>query len=90
MDWWNVLVYGVIPVVTVGIVFFLKRKLLWISPIVSTVVSFVISIIAMPSILSVREYRGFLLWAMIMQFGITVVLTAMAYFVVWILKRKKK
>ena len=90
MDWWNISVYGVIPALTVVILFFVKRKLLWIAPLISTVLSFVISIIAMPSILSVNEYRGFLLWAMLMHLGIAIILTAIAYFIAYILKRKQK
>jgi len=90
MDWWNVSVYGVIPVLTVVILFFVKRKLLWIAPLISTAVSFVISVMAMPSILSVSEYRGFLFWAMLLHLGITITLTAIAYFIIYAIKRKKK
>ena len=90
MDWWNISVYGVIPVLTVVILFFVKRKLLWIAPLISTAVSFVISVMAMPSILSVSEYRGFLFWAMFLHLGITMILTAIAYYIAYVLKRKKK
>ena len=86
MNWWNVSVYGVIPVLTVVTIFFVKRKLLWLAPLISTGVSFLISVMAMPSILSVSEYRGFLLWAMILHFAIAIILTIIAY----ILKRKQE
>ena len=86
MDWWNVSVYGVIPVLTVVTIFFVKRKVLWLAPMISTGVSFLISLMAMPSILSVSEYRGFLLWAMILHFAIAIILTIIAY----ILKRKQE
>ena len=86
MDWWNLSVYGVIPVLTVVTIFFVKRKLLWLAPLISTGVSFLISVMAMPSILSVSEYRGFLLWAMILHFAIAIILTIIAY----ILKRKQE
>ena len=86
MDWWNLSVYGVIPVLTVVTIFFVKRKLLWLVPLISTGVSFLISVMAMPSILSVSEYRGFLLWAMILHFAIAIILTIIAY----ILKRKQE
>ena len=90
MDWWNISVYGAIPVLTVTIIFFVKRGSLWIAPLTSTVLSFAISIIAMPSILSVSEYRGFLLCAMLLHLGIVITLTAIAYFAAYILKRKQK
>ena len=90
MDWWNVSVYGVIPVLTVVTIFFVKRKLLWLAPLISTGVSFLISLMVMPSILSVSEYRGFLLWAMILHFAIAIILTIIAYITVYILKRKQE
>ena len=90
MDWWNVSVYGVIPVLTVVTIFFVKRKLLWLAPLISTGVSFLISVMVMPSILSVSEYRGFLLWAMILHFAIAIILTIIAYITVYILKRKRE
>ena len=90
MDWWNVSVYGVIPVLTVVTIFFVKRKLLWLAPLISTGVSFLISVMAMPSILSVSEYRGFLLWAMILHFAIAIILTIIAYITAYILKRKQE
>ena len=90
MDWWNVSVYGVIPFLTVVIMFFVKRRLLWMAPLISTAVSFALSVMAMPSILNVSEYRGFLLWAMLLHLGITIILTAIAYFIAYVLRRKKK
>ena len=89
MDWWNVSVYGLIPVLSVLLVFFIQRRFLWVAPLISTVSSFAISVMAMPSILSVSEYRGFLLWAMLLHFGIAIALTVIAYLVAYILKRKQ-
>lgn len=60
------------------------------APLISMVLSFVISVMAMPSILSVSEYRGFLLWAMLLHLEIAIILTVIAYFVAYILKRKQK
>lgn len=51
---------------------------------------FFISVMAMPSILGVSEYRGFLLWAMILHFAIAIILTIIAYITVYILKRKQE
>lgn len=41
-------------------------------------------------IFSNNEWRAFFLMAMLMHFGITVVLTSIACFVAYIIKRKKK
>ena len=90
MDWWNVLIYGIIPVLTVLVILFSKRKLLWISPLISTTLSFIISIIAMPSAFSNKEYQGFLLWAMILCFIITDIFTVIGYLVIYVLTNKNK
>ena len=93
MDWLNILIFGVIPVLTVVIVFLVKRKMLWASPIISTVLALVTYIITieptMTEIFCNNEWRGFFLLAMFMHFGIAVVLTAITYFAAYIHKRKK-
>ena len=58
MDWWNISVFGVIPVLSVSIVFCFKRKFLWATPLISTALSVIVSLTAMPSILSNNEYRA--------------------------------
>ncbi len=91
MDWWNVSVFGIIPVLSVLLVFFIKRKFLWAAPLISTVLSVVISVIAMPSFLSNREARAMFFGISIpMHLVIVVVLTAIAYLVAYLLKRKQK
>ena len=98
MDWWNVLIFGVIPVLTVIIIFNFKKKLLWIAPLISTALAFITYMIALELIsfsemlkfFSYSESRGFFILAMLMHFGIAVVLTAIAYLAAYILKRKKK
>lgn len=95
MDWWNVLIFGVIPVLTVVIIFFIKKKLLWVAPLISTVLAFLCYLITLAPITIVEvfgnnEWRAFYILAMLMQFGITVVLTVIAYFAANILKRKMK
>ena len=95
MDWWNVLIFGVIPVLTVTIIFFAKRKLLWIAPLISSALAFVTYMIALAPInleklFSNNEWRGFFILAMLMHLGIVVILTAVAYLITYILKRKKK
>ena len=91
MDWWNVSVFGIIPVLSVLLVFFIKRKFLWGAPLISTVFSVAISVIAMPSFLSNREARSMFFGISIpMHLVIVVVLTVIAYFVAYILKRKPK
>lgn len=95
MDWWNVLIFGVIPVLTVIVIFFTKRKLLWIAPLISSALAFVTYMIALAPInleklFSNNEWRGFFILAMLMHLGIVVILTAVAYLITYILKRKKK
>ena len=91
MDWWNVSVFGIIPVLSVLLVFFVKRKVLWVAPLISTVLSVVISVIAMPGFLSNREGRAIFFGISIpMHLVIVVVLTAIAYLVAYLLKRKQK
>ena len=95
MDWWNVLIFGVIPVLTVLITFIVKRKLLWIAPLISAVLAFIAYMIALAPITIVElfsnnEWRGFFLLAMLMHLGIVIVLTVITYFVEHILKQKRK
>lgn len=89
LDWWNASVFCIIPVLSVVIVFFIRRKLLWIAPLVSTILSIIVSIIASPSILSNREHRAMFFGISIpIQLVIVIILTAVAYLVAYILKRK--
>ena len=97
MDWqkWNMLIFGIIPVLTVIVIFIGKRKLLWIAPLISTALSFIaymtaLAPITITEIFSNNEWRGFFLLAVFMQFVITAVLTLIAYFAAYILKRKQK
>lgn len=90
MDWWNISVFGVIPVLSVVIFFCVKRKFLWAAPLISTALSVIVSVIAMPSILSDNEHRN-MFWGISipMHFVIAVALTVIAYIVAHILKQKK-
>ena len=93
--WWNILIFGIIPVLTVAVIFIVKKKLLWIAPLISTVLAFTSYMIALVPITIVElfsnnEWRGFFLLAILMQLVITVVLTVIAYFAAYILKRKQK
>lgn len=96
MDWWkwNILIFGIIPVLAVTVIFIGKRKFLWTAPFVSTALSFITYMIALApitiaDIFSNNEWRAFFLLAMLMHLGIAVVLTIIAYIVAYILKRKK-
>ena len=91
LNWWNILVFCIIPIFSVVIIFFMKRKLLWIAPLISTVLSIVVSMIAMPSILRNNEHRAMLFGIAIpIQLGIVIVMTVIAYLVAYMLKRKQK
>jgi len=95
-DIWNVVLFGVIPVLSVVIVFCVKRKFLWVAPLISTALYVIANIIAMPSLLSYilsvtnNEYRAmFLGIAVPMHFVIALILTIIAYIVAHILKQKQ-
>ena len=91
LNWWNASVFFIIPILSVVIVFFIKRKFLWIAPLISTVLSVVISIIAMPSLLGNREHRAMFFGIVIpIQLVIVIILTVVAYLVAYILKRRKQ
>lgn len=87
MDWWNVSVFGIIPALSVLLIFFGKRKFLWVAPLISTVISVVISAVAMPLILSDIMFWGI---SIPIHIAIVIVLTAIAYLVACLLKRKQK
>lgn len=91
MDWWNILIFGVIPVLSVLLVFIVKRKILWIAPLISTVLSIVVSMTAMPSLFSNSEHSA-MFWGISIPIHlvIVVILTAIAYLVSYIHKRKQK
>ena len=91
MDWWNVSVFGVIPVSTVVCLFCFKRRHLWFAPIISTILAIAISLIAMPSILSDSAHRAMFFGISIpMHLVIVTILTAIACFVSHTLKPKQK
>ena len=95
MDWWSIIFWGVIPVLTVAVVFFIKRKLLWISPwispLVSTALAVAYSAIEMPTIISYGEHRAmFFILVMPGHIVIGIILTVIAYLVAHSLKRKRK
>ena len=91
INWWNISLFCIIPILSIIIIFFVKRKLLWIAPLISTVLSVVISIITMPSILSYSEHRAmFFCIAIPIHLIIVIILTVIVYFVTYILKRKQK
>lgn len=96
-DLLNVLIYVVIPLLTVVIIFFVKRKLLWVAPLISTalvfityIMAFKVSGIEISYLFGYSESRAFFLLAMLIQLVIVITLTAIACFVAYILKRKKK
>ena len=91
MDWWSIIFWGVIPILTVIAVFFIKRKLLWISPFVSTTLAVVYSAIEMPTIITYGEHRAmFFILVMPGHIVIGIILTVIAYLVAYLLKQKKK
>lgn len=101
MNWWEPVLFGLnllctilfilIPVLSVLLLFFLKRKFLWTAPILSTIFTVIISVIAEgPSLLSVGEYRAMFFGVIVpIQLIVVVVLTGIAYVAAYLLKQKK-
>ena len=75
MNWWNISVFCIIPIVSVVFFFFWKRKYLWMAPLISTAISVVISLLAMPSI----HRNMFFGISIMLHILIVVVLTVIAY-----------
>lgn len=91
MNWWNISVFCIIPIVSVIFFFLWKRKYLWMAPLISTLISIAISLLAMPSILSDAEHRNMFFGISVMlHILIVVVLTAIAYLVAYFWDRKGK
>ena len=91
MNWWNISVFCIIPIVSVVFFFLWKRKYLWMAPLISTVISVAISLFAMPSILSDAEYRSMFFGISVMlHILIVVVLTVLAYVAAYFWDRKGK
>lgn len=89
MNWWKVSVFGIIPVLSVIIIFFVRKKFLWFAPAISTVLSVVISMIAMPSIITYSEHRAMFFGIVIpIQLVVVIILALIAYFVTRILNQK--
>lgn len=89
MDLWQVLVFFTFPVASVLLMFFLKRKVLWISPIISTGLSIIYSILVMPDLLTVPESSIFWRISIPMQLIVVIFFTAIAYIFSWLLKRRR-
>ena len=87
MDWWNISLFGIIPVFTVVLIFLVKRKLLWTALFISTIISVIISIVAMPDILIEGEYRALFGISMLFHLAIVVFLTMIAYLVAHIIRK---
>ena len=90
MDWYNIVIFGVIPIASVTLMYFIKRKLLWIAPLISTILAVVVTIIDLPTILTYGEHRAmFFILVVPGHFVIGIILTVIAYVVGYILKQKK-
>lgn len=93
MGWWNFLIVGVLPILTVTILYIVKRKMLWAAPFASTALAFITYTIALApisiaDIFNNNEWRVFFILVLFIHFVIVLVLTVIAYFIAYILKRK--
>lgn len=94
MDFWSILIFGIIPVFAVTVISIGRRKLLWTAPFVSTALAFITYIIILTpvtiaGILSDHEWRPAFLLAMLLHLGIAAALTIIAYIAAYILNQKK-
>ncbi len=88
MDSWQVLIFFIFPITSVLLMFFLKRKVLWISPIISTGLSIIYSLLVMPDLLTVPESSIFWRISIPMQLVVVIFFTAIAYIFSWLLKKR--
>jgi len=96
MNWQNVLILVILPLVTVLGLFFAKRKLLWLAPFLSTALAFIayMAIYALEGMQSPivkifgnNEWRAFFLLALLLHFIAAAAMTAAAYLVAYVMKR---
>ena len=87
----ELLIFGGIPVLTVAATFLVKRKLLWAAPVMLALIAYTIALgpVSMAEVFRNSEWRGFLLLAMLIQFGITAMLSAIAGFAAFIIRQKQ-
>lgn len=90
-DWWNISIFFVIPILSVLFFYLVKKKMLWLAPIISTVISIAVSAIAMPTIISYSEHRAMFFMIVIpAHIIITVIMTVIAYVIAYIFKQKRR
>ena len=98
MNWWNISVFGIIPIFSVAVMFCFKINRLWIAPLVSMVLSClisavltsIVSIAAMPSILYDNEHRALFFLCLILQFIIILVLSVIGFIIKYIFHNKNR
>lgn len=78
MNWWNISVFGIIPILTVTILFLFKKRYLWTAPFISAALSIAVCVIAMPSILSDSEHKTMFFGIAIPVHTAVIVLTVIA------------
>ncbi len=91
------LILWIVPALTVTVLFLGKRKLLWIAPVVSTAFSFFLDVVlvapvTLTAVLRDHEWRAFFLLVLLIQLGVAVVLTLLAYIAAYIaayIRRRK-
>lgn len=83
--------FGIIPVLTVLFLVCVKRKHLWSTPVISTVLAIIIGLIAMPSIVEGGEAANMFFKLVIpAHFLITLILAGVAYGISFILGKKNQ
>lgn len=89
MNWWNLSVFLVVPVLSVVVIFCVRRRALWTAPLLSTAVSVVLSIAAMPSLFRDPEHRAMFLGIVLpMHLAVVLALTVLACVIAYLLHRR--
>ena len=95
MDWmetfWQAALFGGLQILWVAVLFFAKRRLLWLAPVLSTVCAVVLTLALIPEILNGTSH-GSIFWGITlpMHIGIALVLTALASGLALLLKKRSR
>lgn len=91
LNWFSTIIFILFPIVSVATLFLVKRKFLWIAPIVSTVLSIGLAAMVEPSMLMYGVYRSMFFGIVVpMQLIIAVILTVAAYIAGHFLERARE
>lgn len=95
MDWidtfWQTALFGGLQLLWVAVLFFARRRLLWLAPVLSTACAVLLTLALIPEILDGASH-GSIFWGITlpMHIGIALALTALAGGVALLLKKRSR